>query len=69
VNGVPISLTLSGSRAKWRKAVHQGMLDQRHVIRFLVNEGISREEIPHCLLNVYDEAAMKESEVFWVGAV
>jgi hypothetical protein len=48
----------------------QGMLEQRHAIRFLLKAGICPKEIPARLLNVYHEAAMKKSQVlFWVGEV
>jgi hypothetical protein len=41
------------------------MLEQRHVIQFLLKEGIRPKGIPERLLNVYHEAAMKKSQVFF----
>jgi hypothetical protein len=46
------------------------MLAQRHVIRFLIKEGIHPKEIPGRLRNVYGQAAMKKTQVFfWVAEV
>jgi hypothetical protein len=46
------------------------MVEQRHVIRFLIKEGIQPKEIPGRLSNVYGEEAMKKTQVFfWVAEV
>jgi hypothetical protein len=44
------------------------MLEQRHVIRFLIKEGIHPKEIPGRLRNVYGEGAMKKTQVFFWAA-
>jgi hypothetical protein len=48
----------------------QAALEKRHVIRFLVKNGIQPKEIPDRLRNIYHEAAMKKTQVcFWVRTV
>jgi hypothetical protein len=41
------------------------VLEQRHVIRFLLKDGVAPKGIPARLSEVYEEEAMKKTQVFY----